>query len=196
MEGAEDFFEAPPPLPPPGEPPGPKPWEQPDDVLGQDVHLEPVIARTPNIAIVVSRLTAYPTGFAFVLSVRSKPGHEMPVDGLLRWRRRHGRRRPNKLPNDLFRFGIEFADGSQVTNLQVMGIGAPEQPPPPILLGGGGGGGERRLDSSYWVWPLPPAGSLTFVTEWPAERLPLTRFDVGSEIIRRAAEAATSFAVF
>jgi hypothetical protein len=34
---------------------------------------------------------------------------------------------------------------------------------------------------NWWVWPLPPAGSLTVVCEWPAYGIALTRseFDAG-----------------
>jgi hypothetical protein len=48
-------------------------------------------------------------------------------------------------------------------------------------------GGERVWDQSYWVWPLPPDGPLTFVVEWPAHGVPLTQARVEAAMIRRAA---------
>jgi len=186
MKGAGDFFEPLAPPPPPSEPPRPKPWEQPDDIVGREVPLEVVIARSQTIAIIINRLTAYPNGFAFNLSLRAKPGHEMASDGFHGWRRRGA-----SVPSDeILRFGIQFADGSKVTNLQVFAYGAPGPPTPPILLGGGGGGSSNRSDFFFWVWPLPPPGPLLFVTEWPIEGIQLSRYEISSDAIRQAAEAA------
>ncbi len=186
MKGAGDFFEPPAPPPPHSKPPRPKPWEQPDDIVGREVPLEVVTARSQTTAIIINRLTAYPNGFAFNLSLRAKPGHEMASDGFHRWRRRGA-----SVPaNEVLRFGIQFADGSKVTNLQIFAHGAPGPPTPPILLGGGGGGSSNRSDFSFWVWPLPPPGPLLFVTEWPIEGIQLSRHEISSDAIRQAAEAA------
>jgi hypothetical protein len=34
------------------------------------------------------------------------------------------------------------------------------------------GGGHLHQDRSYWVWPLPPVGPLTFMCEWAAFDIP------------------------
>jgi hypothetical protein len=67
----------------------------------------------------------------------------------------------------------------------------PDEPPrPPVLglRGGGGGGGRWRHD--VWVWPLPPAGLLTFACEWPALGIALSRVDVDAERLQQAARHA------
>jgi hypothetical protein len=197
MGESGDFFEVPPPPPSQFQLPKPRPWEPPNDIQGVEVPLELVIARSPKIAAVVGHITAYPNGFSFSLSLRSKPGHEMAAEGFHGWRRRPGRGRwVRELPKDVFRFGVVFADGSTATNLKVFGFGAPAPPTPPILLGGGGGGSGSRYELSYWIWPLPPAGPMALVTEWPAERLPLTRFEIDSGPIRSAGMSATPVGSF
>ncbi len=34
------------------------------------------------------------------------------------------------------------------------------------------GGGPRSAFWRWWAWPLPPAGPLEFVCEWPALGIP------------------------
>ncbi len=54
----------------------------------------------------------------------------------------------------------------------------------------GGNGSTHSWELGFWVWPLPPAGSVTFVCEWPAENVPLTRVDIDAEEINDAARRA------
>jgi hypothetical protein len=59
-------------------------------------------------------------------------------------------------------------------------------------MGGGGGGGRWRQD--FWVWPLPPAGSLAFVCEWPAAGIALSRADTDAQqLLDGAARAVALF---
>jgi hypothetical protein len=41
-------------------------------------------------------------------------------------------------------------------------------PTGPFVTGRGGSGGGDSWEMDYWMWPLPPEGSLTFVASWPA----------------------------
>jgi hypothetical protein len=136
--------------------------------------------------VAVRHLTAYPTGFSFQVSIRALPGHDFDMQAF------PGPPRRRDDPDKLFRFGLEFADGSRVTNLDITGIGDPRRPKGPVLEGGGGGGGDRRYDLHYWVWPLPSAGPLAFVCEWTAYALPLTRYEIDSAAIRAAAAESTA----
>jgi hypothetical protein len=56
----------------------------------------------------------------------------------------------------------------------------------------GGGGGGRSWSFRYWLWPLPPAGSLTVVIEWPFHAIPLTRIALDAEPLRLAAATSES----
>jgi hypothetical protein len=94
---------------------------------------------------------------------------------------------PAILPDELFRFGVQFADGSKATNLAEMHFRLGERPKRPVLQRGGGSSGEARADVAYWVWPLPPPGPLLFVCEWPAFGIPVTYHEIDSSLIRTAA---------
>lgn len=54
----------------------------------------------------------------------------------------------------------------------------------------GGGGGGGNWSQTYWVWPLPPPGSLVLACEWPALDIPLTRCEIDAQPIREAATRA------
>ncbi len=182
------FFEPPPPPPPPSKQPARPEWDQPDSYLGREVPIQFLLARSAMAIVAVRHVMAYPNGFAFQISFRSLPGQVFDMHGF------HGPQSRND-PDEIVRFGIEFADGSKVTNLDIMGIGGPtdHRPKGPVLEGGGGGGGDSRYDLNYWVWPLPPAGPIAFVCEWPAYGLSLTRYEIDSTPIRAAAAQSTSW---
>lgn len=93
----------------------------------------------------------------------------------------------------MLKFGVEFSDGRKATNLSVRGTGTGE-PQEPVLwsMGGGGGGGRWRQD--FWVWPLPPAGPLAFVCEWPAAGVALSRAEADArQLLDAAARAVAIF---
>jgi len=191
-----EFFEPPPPQPEP-EPFRPPPWHgPPSNVLGGFVPIRLLLARTEHGLLSADGLNAYPTGFAFALVVQARPSED---DRLLDWdpfsppRRRGIQRRDPRSPGiapEVLRFGIQFSDGSKATNLRPPQPTPNESPTGPVLIchGGGGGGTEWRL--SYWTWPLPPPGPLTFVCEWPARGIPLSRVEMDAGLILDAAKEA------
>jgi hypothetical protein len=195
---AVSFFEP----PPPPEPPEPEEFDEPEwygpprHVLGAAVPLRLMLVRTDELVIAIIEATAYPNGFEFKLVVRSKQRpsdpYESPFDlGHPAMWRHHGRMtETGELPPELFRFGIEFADGSKATTLggHPFGEDAEREPKGPVLIERGGGGGNGNWDQSYWVWPLPPAGPLAFVCEWPAKGISLTRHEIDAKVIRTTAE--------
>jgi hypothetical protein len=71
------------------------------------------------------------------------------------------------------------------------GSGHPAPTEGPLLQpSGGGGGGGGRWRHGFYVWPLPPAGTLAFVCEWPAAAIELTRSEIDSDPLRAAAAKA------
>jgi hypothetical protein len=185
------FFESLPPpvtLDEPPQPPLPR-WHKPEDVLGGVVTEQLILTRSAKVAMAISTITGYPTGFDFALVT------------VLRDEDRYGRfwhhgfhrtGRPDEpLPEELLRFGLRFADGRTATNL---GTGLPPDheadPAGPVLMSSGGGGGGRYFSQRYWVWPLPPAGPLSFFCEWPALDVPETRVDFDAQLILDAAVRA------
>jgi hypothetical protein len=159
------------------------------------IPLELVIARNERAAVCVTRLGAYPTGFEFELCVLLAPGeHDDDLDPMLFGPMRHERRRRGMkagLPDEMLRFGVQFADGTKATNTAGPVFPHSDGPPPaPVMNGGGGGGGGGAWNQTEWVWPLPPAGPLAFVCEWPEAAIPLSRAEIDAQPVLDAAGRA------
>jgi hypothetical protein len=188
------FFEAPEPVHEPE--PVRVVWAgPPSNVLPAAVPLRLVLARTPDIAIAITNAGAFPTGFEVTLSLRLReaprgPGFD-PLGQQFMGHLGYGEHTagPAELPPELFRFGVQFADGRKATT-----VGNPfapdEEVEGPVLLSRGGGGGGRDWDQAYWVWPLPPPGPVAFVCEWPARGVEETRHEVDASLIVDAAGSA------
>jgi hypothetical protein len=194
---SEDFFEPPPP-PEPEPEPEPRslpPWiGAPRGVLPGVVALELIIARTDQVAVCITRLSAYATGFEFELHTKAAPDlDELDIDPLLFGPHRHRRRRrgspEHSMPDDMLRFGIQFSDGRKATNTGALHH-LDEPPTGPVMHpgGGSGGGGDWRQDN--WVWPLPPPGPLLFVCEWPAMEIAVSTAEIDAQLVIDAASRA------
>ena len=100
--------------------------------------------------------------------------HEGDPDAVLEemephWMWRHRRLREG-LPDDLFRFGVQFADGRKATNLNSPfgGLDPDEVPDDgPVLSERSGGGGGGSWEQGYWLWPLRPPASSAFSVSGP-----------------------------
>ncbi len=94
------------------------PWDgPPNNILGVVVPLNLVLARSTRAVVTLGALTAYPSGFEIDYLVRSRDeelGQLLPEH----LHRARVRGTSNDLPAELFRFGIEFADGARVTSLE------------------------------------------------------------------------------
>src|SRR5690242_9129333 len=87
----ERLFEPPPAIPEPDEPRvEPPPWVgPPSGTLPGVVALEIVLAQTARVAICMTRLAGYPTGFEFDVVTFAAPGHDVDLDPMLWGVHRH-----------------------------------------------------------------------------------------------------------
>lgn len=172
--------------------------------------LELILARTAQVAVCVTRLGAYVSGFELDLVTMASDDAEELDPLFFEGRRMRGRRRQvaaNEIPDEMLRFGVEFADGRKATNTAdqplanlaggTMSVSTSvsesetvQAPATPVLHLGGGGGGGGNWRQSVWIWPLPPPGRLTFVCQWPEAGIELTRNDIDAQLMLDAAAQA------
>jgi hypothetical protein len=157
-------------------------------VLPGVVPAELLLAQSDKAAVCVTRLAAYPSGFSFDLLSIGK-NHDDALDPMLFGPHHHrAHLRGADLPPEFLRLGIQFSDGRKATNTSGFHDGG--DCPDVVMHGGGGGGGGGSWHQEMWVWPLPPAGTLTFVCEWPQAEIELTRHELDAQPILDAASRA------
>ncbi|GIH07950.1 hypothetical protein Rhe02_60170 [Rhizocola hellebori] len=162
-------------------------WMKPEDVLPSLVPVEQVLVRTEAVAIALSGLWCYPSGFAFGLQIVLR---EPDRRGRLMSNLHHMAEPGEPIPPEMLRLGLQFADGGKVTNLPGRAHPWHAEPVGPIMLAEGGGGGNRGYSLQHWVWPLPPPGPLTFVCEWPHFQIGQTETSIDAEVVIDAAARA------
>ena len=157
------------------------PWaEAPATVVPVTVALDVMVARTPDWAIWVGGASVTPVGMAFTLVVL---GRVKAVDPHSMGARLDGD--SAQAP----RFGVGFADGRKVAGDRRFGGPSPtgDAEREIALSPRNGTGGRRRWTQTYWLWPLPPPGPLTFAISWPSEGIGETLVEVDAGPIRAAA---------
>ncbi len=168
--------------------------EFPDEAVGRNgwiggaVPEVVVLARTSDAVVAVTHMAAFPHGLEVTVSsfVRRLPEPwaehgwpPLPRPGF------------EGLTDDHLRFGIEFPGGERVDN-----IGPESWPPRPGSVEGhglswnGGGGGMTGHSWDYWVWPLPTAGEVSFVCEWPVFNIDETRASLDAAVLSEAVKRA------
>ena len=186
-----NFFEPPPPIEPPdiGVPQRQAWWGAPGNELGVAVPLRILLARTSDVAVAVVEADAYSTGIALRLVVKWREAPVEPRAHDLLGRMPQGTV-GGELPPEVLRFGVQFADGRKATSVGRSFLGSEDKPAGPVLAPGGGSGSDREWETSFWLWPLPPAGPLALVIEWPAEGIAETRHEVDAQPFLDAAGAS------
>src|ERR1700691_1743034 len=161
-------------------PPRP-PWHgAPHGVIPGIVSITRVLAQSEQGAIGVTHLAVYPRYFSVSLLV-------FRIDG--DWVR--GLSRTSGLGLRSWVLGVVFSDGSEAGSAQeevaARAWAAQEQAGQPMMHGGPGRGGEDWWQEAYWIWPLPPLGSVTLTCEWREVGIEPARWDLDSQLILDAA---------
>jgi hypothetical protein len=208
--GETMFFEPPPEqeettrLPKPGLPAW---YAPPADEMGGVVVSGLVPARTPNIAITLPTIQAFETGCLMNVDIVMRP-HTLSADDfqalqLSVYPHMVARAGAGRLPDNLLRFGVRFADGAKATTVGQRFDRAriPQDPPPGPQLSWLFGGmsmrsGDEDMSAStmgLWLWPLPPRETFELGVEWPAGGIELSIVDLDGEAIRSAAQQSVPY---
>jgi hypothetical protein len=160
-------------------PPGPDephprdhPWNPPRAELAKVGASSLLLARTEVVAVAVTAVWAYREGFEFWVGAQF---------------RRQGLALQDTADGESLHLGVQFADGRKVVNVGRLPDHAGSEAAGLILSPRSFGAGRWQKNRTYWVWPLPPPGPLTFVCEWAAFGIPESRAEVDAQLIRDAA---------
>jgi hypothetical protein len=180
-----NFFEIPHPDPPKAWRPS-APWRRPPDhELGVVLPLGIRIVQREDVVLDLVEIVGYSTGFIVSLEIVKREGELRSIFQTAMDVRLH----ESGVTDRFFRFGVEFSDGRRATNVENLAGGArhPTEPPAIYLDERNGGGSGHKHSTGAWIWPLPPGGTVTFVSEWPAIDLPTTRTELTANQIIEAA---------
>jgi hypothetical protein len=161
------------------------PWDPPVAEFPAVVPSGPLmLGQSERGAVAVTGISAYSAGFEIIVTARFRPGIGGPFgpgDRITGGPEAAAARRSVRL-------GLQFADGTRVIGQDGgSGQSGDAEPAGPILRPFLVGGGPRSMFWRWWAWPLPPAGPMEFVCEWPAFGIPETRAGLDAQLILDAA---------
>jgi hypothetical protein len=141
-----------------------------------------VLVRAERAIVALRRFEAFPTGLLFELVTVYPPGAYEPLqpagdpgsEAVVRWRR------------DAPRLGVRFADGRSTAS----GARPPAASEGPRLQGLGGFGKTAFFWRSFWLWPLPPPGPLTWLVTWTGGGVEEASAEVDASVLPAAAARA------
>lgn len=185
-----------------GQPPTPEQlqrWRRrispPENEFPAAVGLAAVLGRTDDVAVGITQLDAYSTGFRFRLAIRLRQVRaELAGGGLHMLVTSHVRPGLDVPLQNRLLLGVEYPDGRRISNLQdlrMQGPAAAGDGTELVLAQQGGGGDDRSVDQDYWLAPLPPDGPVTVVLAWPGFGLPESRTVLDGGAILAAASRST-----
>lgn len=164
--------------------------------LGGIVPIEAIIGRSGKGAVGARGLVAYPDGFELEIvawlheSSRWRRGRLGHGDVMLAGSRFGPRDEDGNVAGEFVRFGVQFADGAKVTNLDQMAGSADESDPAHGIQPTGFSRSVGQGSVEFWIWPVPESGDIVLVCEWPAYDVPESRLTISGDELRAAAGRA------
>lgn len=162
-------------------------WQRvPTEFVPQLLPLSVLLERRARVALTLTEVEVYPTGFQFSVSAIRHPepsddDHDEHAD--------FGTFMNHHRGADRFRLGLDFGGGVQATNDWPGGGGSRGQAPDAVLRSLGGGGSGDAMEARFWAWPIPADGDIDVVYAWPICGLDEARFTISGDELRRAAAA-------
>lgn len=162
------------------------------------VPVEEFIGRSDQAAVAARKIVALPDGFEVEIAAwlrqpprrqaRFGPFHReiiLAAHGPYQMRNESG-----AIIDEFVRFGVQFPDGGRATNLD-RGPGWPDATEPMHGMETRGGSSSRgEAEQQFWIWPVPLAGDITLVCEWPAYGIEESRLTIDGDELRAAAARA------
>lgn len=158
-------------------------WEPPEAEFPGIVPIGTLLlGRTDRVAVAVTGLSAFSAGLEIFVTARIRPTADHPEQHL------PGGPRDLAASRRSFRLGLQFSDGGKAAGSPGGRPDHDAEPSGPVLYPFAGGGGPHSFFSRWWTWPLPPAGPLEFVCEWPAFGIAESRAGIDAQLVLDAAQ--------
>lgn len=185
--------------PEPSESVQPRWWEAPEDELPALLPVSEILAVNDHVAIAVLGVAVYRDGVQFRLERRLRR-RGMPRREWSALCEEFMEHTPYGGPTDhagRLRFGVLLGSGERAFDDRAAFFGGadPSTEPEGHVLsrwqrGGGGSGSTYSSSDHLWLWPLPPAGPIELVVQWPSLGIDETRMTVdGGALADLAAQA-------
>lgn len=151
----------------------------PDDEIGADVPLDPVLVEQEQVVVALTGMTVYSTGAQVRVAVRRHPDSgpgQVEAGGPLGSPGRPGAGADGEPSDELLRIAFVYPDGQVASSLDQRTDDS-ELREGPQLSRSLGSGTEYAFDYQMWLRPLPRQqdGGLRMQVEWPAEGIDTTR---------------------
>jgi hypothetical protein len=155
--------------------------QPPDDELGVAVPIVPmVLLRNDDLMLAIAGIEAFSTGFVLRAAAMARRPEVLGKHQHFGMHPRHG-------PGGV-QLGVMYDDGRRGETSSGPDPRALVTSPERIfIMPRGGHGGPRRLDQSFWIYPLPRSGPITFIARWSDVGLDEQRQEMDSEALLAAA---------
>jgi hypothetical protein len=150
--------------------------------------IDEIVARSATAAVVLTVITAYPTGAHLNVLLIGQEGVSfdglgMPPGVAARMQEQFG---GSFIDPDPFELSVAYDDG-RVARVFDWGTDEPQAPPVLSMEGAGGGGGFKFV---YWLHPLPAEGDLELRCRWGSQGLADSRRRIDGQALRATAARA------
>ncbi|MFI7700406.1 hypothetical protein [Nonomuraea sp. NPDC049480] len=166
-----------------------------------------VVARNPNVAITLPTIQAFSNGCLMNVDIVMKRRTLSPDDfqalQLSVYPHMVTGASSGRLPDNLLRFGVRFADGTKATTIgqRFDRTEIPQDPPPGPRLSWLFGGMSMRsgdedagvVSVDLWLWPSPPRETFELGVEWPAGGIELSIVELDGAAIASAAQRSVPY---
>jgi hypothetical protein len=164
------------------------PWNPPEAEIPAIVPIGTLrFEQSEQAAVAVTGLLAYSQGFQITVTRLIRPGVPGVDEDLPSPRDTPAGRRAladRLMDQRYFQLSLQLSDGRTVIS---DGHPGDTEPPGPVLRRRGGGGSSHFQQLRWWAWPLPPAGPLEFICQWPTYGITETRVSIDAQLILDAA---------
>jgi hypothetical protein len=152
----------------------------PPGMIGEFVPWRTVLIRSDDAYAAVQDFEAFPSGVLFELVLRLKDRNPDPST-----RRHTVLRDPTS-----FRLGVRFSDGRAGASERFADQSRELRPKEVLLFPRAGSGHPHEYRQAFWLWPLPSAGLMRWISVWPAMGLGEQTVDADASELVAAAESA------